>query len=121
MIKENQLKLVLCYNHGSEVCSFDEHLPFDHESAEAALLEFEALVKAAISAREEVRAAHSRRAKDVVLMRCGAVADWQVGSRFTFKGLEFDASNFIVDGKPYLPDIYTLDEWFDRHRIDQSA
>lgn len=40
----------------------------------------------------------------------------ELGFTFKLAGAVFDATNFIIDGKIYLPTVETLNEWFEHNR-----
>lgn len=99
------MRLVLRY-HVTDDCTynFDVVLPVEYESAEALLVDFEAKLKDA------------------------KYADWQK-SDFTIAGHHFELWNFQnkhwkrprkhqkTDSPEFnLPEIYTLDEWFERYK-----
>lgn len=91
------MKLVLFYV-ASDECSWsvDVNLPFEHESAEAAIVDFERLCTE-------------------------AYADPELRGKFIFAGTEFHYGDFRSRGleRWYFPEFYTLDEWFEAKRIDQ--
>lgn len=67
---------------------YDVIIPFYYESAEQAIIDFEYNLVHRVMAFKDI------------------LAD------FTFVGHTFSANNFYVDGKLELPDIMTIDEWF---------
>lgn len=77
-------RLVMCFTVG-DGCTYscDETIPFEYESAEAAIVDFEDLIK---------RSQHER--------------------EVTFAGHTFWPYNFFENGVFYGPSIYTVDEWF---------
>lgn len=90
MVYNDHMKLVMHYIDGDGCTYWSEvTYPFEYASAEDALVDFEALFKAA--------GPH--------------------GS-FHFAGENFICDLFIDHGKVTLPTIYTLEEWFEAKRID---
>lgn len=77
-------RLVMCFTVG-DGCTYScsETIPFKYESSEAALVDFEELIK-----RSEFE------------------------SEVTFAGQTFSPSDFFENGVFYGPNIYTIDEWF---------
>jgi hypothetical protein len=94
------MNVVMCYTEG-DGCTYscDHDLPFEYESAEAALVEFERLFN-------EARDAGNPK------------GNLSMG-RFVFIGTEFYCCTFVHERKVYLPEFYTLDEWFAVKRIDR--
>jgi hypothetical protein len=88
------MQIVMCFTEG-DGCTYsaDHTYPFEYESAEAALVEFERLFK------------YHRRPGN--------------GGIFTFVGMEFHCDTFHSGIDVYLPAFYTITEWFDTQRIDQ--
>lgn len=76
--------------------SADVNLPFEYESAEAAIVDFERLCTEA----------HK---------------DPELRGKFFFAGEEFYSDDFWSRGleRWYFPEFYTLDEWFEAKRIDR--
>jgi hypothetical protein len=93
------MNVVMCYTEG-DGCTYscDHDLPFEYESAEAALVEFERLFN---EGRE------NGNPKGNLAM-----------GRFTFAGMEFYCCTFVFERKVYLPEFYSLDEWFTAKRIN---
>lgn len=90
------MKLVLVYTAGDGYTySCTEHRPFEYESAEAALIDFEELLLKSLK-------------------------DQNRGTRgiFTFCRLELYAEHFksTTSDELFLPEILTLDEWFEAHK-----
>jgi type VI protein secretion system component VasK len=85
------MNVVMCYTEG-DGCTYsaDHNYPFEYESACDALIDFERLFN---EARATVNA-------------------------FTFAGMEFYADTFVERGEVYLPEFYSLDEWFAAKRIN---
>jgi len=94
------MKIVMHYVEG-DGCTYscDQDLPFEYESAEAALVEFERLFN-------EARGNGNPK---------GNLAMGQ----FTFAGMEFYCCTFVDGGQVFFPEFYTLDEWFEQKRIDR--
>lgn len=78
------VRLVMCYGIG-DGCTYscDETIPFEYESAEAAIVDFEDLIK-----------------------------QNQHASEVQFAGHTFYPYHFFENGTFYGPSIYTVDEWF---------
>lgn len=87
------MKIVMCYTEG-DGCTYscDQTFCFNYPSAEQALVDFEALLKQSLAE--------------------GNPRGFLSQGRFTFADVEFYAHTFIEKGKTYLPEFYTLDEWF---------
>lgn len=87
------MRLVLAFNVG-DGCTYsaDVRLPFEYDSAEQAYVD---LQRAIFAAQHEV-----------LIKR-----DWRLAD-FTFAGHELRTSDFIIEGNLYMPDIWTIDEWF---------
>jgi hypothetical protein len=94
------MNVVMCYTEG-DGCTYscDQDFPFEYESAEAALVEFERLFNEASAAGNP---------KGNLSM-----------GRFTFAGMEFYCCTFVHERQVYLPEFYSLDEWFAAKRIDR--
>ena len=93
------VKLVMSYTVGDGYTwSAKENLPFEYESAEAAIVEFERL---AIEAFGD--------------------GTYKTRRSFMFAGREFEPSDFrsFELDRWYFPEFYTLDEWFEAKRVDQ--
>lgn len=94
------MKLVMCYNQ-SDVCtySFDRTIPIEYESEEALLCDFE---DACMKANEE-----------------------NIGM-FKFLGEDFLTRDFVDSlyekggDVKCMPDIYTLEDWFDTFKIPEG-
>lgn len=89
------VKCVMSYTEG-DGCTYscDHNFPFEYESVEAALVDFERLMT---EARATVNS-------------------------FKFCGQEFYADTFVHRNSlgtqiVYLPDFFTLDEWFETQKI----
>lgn len=80
------MRLVMHYGEG-DGCTYscDVNVPFNYESAEQALIDFEIALHAAQKNQTNIE----------------------------FMGIGFDLSTFVQRGNVFLPDFYTLDEWFD--------
>ena len=87
------MQLVLAFNVG-DGCTYsaDVRLPFEYASAELAYIDLEDAIK---------QADHEARTK----------RDWRLAD-FTFAGHELRSPDFIIDGTLYMPEIWTIDEWF---------
>lgn len=99
------MRLVLHFTAG-DGCTYscDVNLPFVYESAEAAIVDFE----------REVTIAH------------------KTGRGFVFAGHRLDTSDFFAydyskphadalkEAKLYLPEIWTIDEWFEREGFENA-
>ena len=85
------MKLVMEY-HDTDGCTYNCTLtvPFHGESPEAALVQFEDLLK--------------KRHKD---------------DKFQFCGLDFYGSEFDLGNSHSLPNFFTLEEWFERGAVNQ--
>lgn len=85
------VKVVMVYTEG-DGCTYsaDHNYPFEYESPEQALVDFEALF---IAARKS-------------------------NTDFTFIGMEFYPAMFMDGPAVYLPEFLTLDEWFTAKRIN---
>jgi hypothetical protein len=91
------MKCVMFYTEG-DGCTYscDASLPFEYESAEVAIVDFERLCTEA----------HTNAASR---------------GKFTFAGMEFYTGTFRSHGldRFYFPEFFTLDEWFESQRIDK--
>ena len=92
------MKIVMTYSEG-DGCTYscDHTYPFEFESAEAAIVEFERLFNEA----------------NVPDPKRGYIV-----GQFTFCGFELNVCTFKDGNQVYLPEFYTLDEWFEKCRLN---
>lgn len=87
------MRLVLEY-HVGDGCTYSctNTLPFEYESAEAALVDLE----------------------DAVLKRVAGVGPGNWSDVIQFAGHSLEAGDFMENGKFWPPQIMTIDEWFEQ-------
>jgi hypothetical protein len=87
------MRLVMCYTVG-DCCTYscDVVLPVEYSSAEQAIVDLEQLCRAAWTA-----------------FRADCLRS---DGMFNFAGHNLYVSNFYIDDELYLPEFFTIDEWF---------
>jgi hypothetical protein len=90
------MRLVIKYSVGDGYTWWAvEVVPVVYESAEAFLVDFEAIVKAPMASH-----------------------NWRSNVEFELGGQRFNYPDFIQDGEYYAPEIMTIDEWFKSEGVE---